>query len=1106
MQVTLAIYERRERRRLRWVTLGLGPFSVDRTGRGPARLRERIAAELRQKLAKAEPEAFSALRYQRGLELCRVHLELTLRGSARRKVAGRYPLVLETHDAGGGRRLRIGYHPDRQDEWFAVDEGAPLELQASGWFRKQWADLDTETLEDLPITGRDELQIVHLDLRPLSPIDRIDADKERARREPENVLDAVGVDLTLRAVEDRLPPGLPREPMRSRLQSLLASDPPRPTVLVGRPGSGRTTLLARAMLDRLDADDYPSHANLDRVHHFWSLSGQRLIAGQTHVGEWEGRAGDLLGQVRGARIVLVVEDLHTWGRVGQSRESTRSLADFFRIPLAKGEVVMVGEATPEQWDRLQDEAPAFAGLFEVLHVPDADLEDTRRMLLHAIRQLERDGQTFGVGVHSRLLSLGDRLLSARARPGRVVELLAAFRDVRGHVNDDEVARALSALTGLPRELLEPRRAVTEATERRALRQRVMGQPEAIEAAVDLVMRVRAGLTDPSRPYAVYLFTGPTGTGKTELARLLAVRLFGDSSRLLRFDMSEFNGPDGPARLVGDRHRPEGLLVSRVRAQPFAVLLLDEIEKAHRAVLNLLLQVFDEGRLTDAAGRTADFTQTVVVMTSNLGARHRPASGFSRDPDGARLDVEKAVRAFFAPELFNRIDRVVPFGPLARDAARAITRKELWSLLRRRGLVDRDVFVRPTSSVLDRVVEHAFDARDGARPLKRYLEREIGALLAGEIAREPQASLRLIRLYVRDDRFQTRVSRLREAEPLEAPLALEAHLDQPIEALQAALPEALAFLDGVEGETLERLSRDVSRHLAAFAAGETARADPLHALDEMRDELAAFRGRVEAQMAAGVADEDEPDRVADELAQVDARARLFDPKMLTGPPRPTRRALLATLAEVHLLRRLLARADDPSAHAVRIELQSLGSGDGGLMHRLVGAYVSGRVTFVGAACHFVDRVVRVDSVGALRKEAPRARHVLLDVVGLGVRDLLEHDTGVHLWQSPRHETQIVSVRVEPFDAEDDAVMRLEARAALELAYLSALEAGEPAEDPTELMPAVRRFRSARVTDDKGAPMAIEVEDYRAGYAATLHARHIGEIMPQLWLLRASRRAP
>ena len=1103
MQTTVAIYQRRTARGLRWVTLGLGPLSLDRTGRGPERLRQRMATDLRAAIADGPPRTFEALRFHPGTELLRVHLEVTLRGGRKRKLAGRYPLVVEVHPAGGGRRLRLAYHPDRQDEFFAITDDAPLEAQAAAWFRGCWASLDDDALDALQVSGRDSLRVVYFDLEPVSPIDRLDSANDAPERKPADVLSDIGVDLTVRVVEQRVDPGVPRQDLSTQLAIALCAGAPRSTVLVGPPGSGRTTALVQGMRDRLREDGYAAHANLDRVFHFWSISGQRLVAGHGTVGGWEGRCGDLVAQVRGRKIVLVVEDLWSWGRVGQALQSERSLADFFRVLVTTGDVVLVGEATPEQWDRLRDQAPAFAAAFEVVEVPEATLDETRRMLLHAVRRVELErGQlrSFAPGIHARLLSLGDRLLVGRARPGRVVELLDAFAERRGHLGADDLPRLLGAHLGLPPTLLETGRRHVPWEERRHLERRVMGQPDAVEAAVDLVCRVRAGLTDPGRPYAVYLFTGPTGTGKTELARRLAMRLYGHADRLVRFDMSEFNGPDAPARLVGDRLRPEGLLVTRVRAQPFSLLLLDEIEKAHRSVLNLLLQVFDEGRLTDAAGRTADFTHTVVVMTSNLGARHTPPSGFVQDPDAARKDVAKAVRAFFAPELFNRIDRVVPFGPLSTEAAHAIARKELRALLRRRGLADRDVFVRPTDQVLTRVVEQAFDARDGARPLKRYLEREVAGLLAAEIARDPATALRLVTLYVRDDAFQLQVTRLSEAEPHEAPLALDALLSQPVEALREALPAVLAFLDELEGgETLARLSEEMSRHLRAFAAGEVDHADPLHALDEMRAEVAGFRARVEAQLGATV-EADTDDVVTDELAEADARGRLFSRVALSGPPRPTRAALLETLSEVHVLRRLLASADDAGNHAVRVSVRSMGSGDLHLVEALTRAY-GAAATLTGLHIAFADGQVRAATLTSLKRGSDLPRHVLLDLVGLGVRDRLEGDTGVHVWQTGGRETQVVEVEVGALATDEDPEARLHAAAADERARQAALETGSATVEPTR-RPVVRRFRSPRLDAD-AAPTAVEVEDYGVGHAATVHARTLGEVMARVWMLRASR---
>jgi ATP-dependent Clp protease ATP-binding subunit ClpB len=417
------------------------------------------------------------------------------------------------------------------------------------------------------------------------------------------------------------------------------------------------------------------------------------------------------------------------------------------------------EASKKRLEQLQESLTElerqYADLEEIWKSEKAALQGTS----HIKEELERAKTAFDAArragdlarmaelQHGMIPNLEKRLADAHQAETKAPQL------VRNKVGEEEIAEVVSKWTGIPvSKMLEGEREKLLQMEQ-AIGERVVGQTEAVRSVADAIRRSRAGLSDPNRPNGSFLFLGPTGVGKTELSKALAEFLFDTEEALIRVDMSEFMEKHSVARLIGAPpgyvgYEEGGYLTEAVRRRPYAVILLDEIEKAHTDVFNVLLQVLDDGRLTDGHGRTVDFRNTVVIMTSNLGSQVIQEMAGEEHYDRMKAAVLEIVGQHFRPEFINRIDDIVVFHPLAREHIRRIVEIQLGYLRRR--LADRDIRIEVDAPALDRLGEAGFDPVYGARPLKRTLQQELENPLAQRILRGEFGPGDTITVEVKDD--------------------------------------------------------------------------------------------------------------------------------------------------------------------------------------------------------------------------------------------------------------------------------------------------------------------------------------------------------------------
>ena len=515
------------------------------------------------------------------------------------------------------------------------------------------------------------------------------------------------------------------------LQALSRSSP-QSILITGEPGVGKSALF-RALATRLQA----------RGWSIFDASAAEVLAGQVHIGELEQRVQQMLEQLDTRRRVLWhVAQFHELFYAGRHRFNPQGVLDLFLPAVEAGRLCIVGEIQPDALQKLLQARPRLRFAFK--EVPMETLAPAGVLAVAeelVAREFAPHHLTVDTAVLREAIDLTRHYLGSRAQPGNLIELLRVTKarlTATGHapapMSRGNLLASLAELTGLPRSVLDEQEGLNPSALREFFQQRVMGQPEAVDCLVDRVAMLKAGLTDPNRPIGVFLFAGPTGTGKTEVAKTLAEFLFGSQERMIRLDMSEFQEQHSLMRILGGSSETSEVdsLVQRIRNQPFAVVLLDEFEKAHPRVWDLFLQVFDDGRLTDAQGNVADFRHSIIVLTSNLGATDNQGSSLGFTQSGVpftEAQVLRSIAATFRPEFVNRIDRVVVFRPLAKAVMRSILKKELNNVLQRRGFRSRDWAVEWEASAIEFLLEKGFTRDQGARPLRRAIEQYLLAPIA-----------------------------------------------------------------------------------------------------------------------------------------------------------------------------------------------------------------------------------------------------------------------------------------------------------------------------------------------------------------------------------------
>jgi ATP-dependent Clp protease ATP-binding subunit ClpC len=732
----------------------------------------RIEGQLQELLAESGDLAryLWTERFETGMVTVNLHPQSTVK---KRPVIGkkRVPLRL-TYVASkvpsGGFRVLL----PRFDWWLSLEDLSVVSEVVTQAIGSALLGADSTDLYDFREEGEESVR----EWLPRSLLgERGEADDEETERRP--TLEAVAEELVDKAARGKLPTtlGTAGNTDLDRLIALVETDPRPSILLVGEPGVGKTALVRR-LAKHLAAQRKARAKKEKPVPRLFATSGDALLSGMVYLGMWQERCLALVDELQYTGDYLYLDRLLS---VATPQRDGASIADVLLPAMVAGELPVLAECSEAELAHLRRKSPTLLACFRVLRIeelggtalpallaayherkcPEERVPGTsatrkvfelpptsQQRLLHHLAMYQPDSRFPGKAL--RFLDwLYDELAPKErpAAPGELAPPVTAPARAK-IVTARDISQLYARRTGLPFDLIAGESITPVEALAEGLRAQVIGQPAACEVAARVLARFKAGMNDPERPLGALLFVGPTGVGKTELAKALTRTMFGDEKRMIRLDMSEYMYAGSAARLLDARASADTLL-ARIRRQPLSLVLFDEIEKAHPEVFDLMLGVLGEGRLTDADGRLADFRMALLCLTSNLGVSETATVGF-----GARtgLSVDTKVRQHFRAELVNRLDAIVPFRGLDQADVRRIVDLELAKAGRREGMLTRRLTLSVTEAAKNRLAELGFHPTRGARPLRRVIEERLMTPLSVRLAEDPTLRGRVVRLSAADE--------------------------------------------------------------------------------------------------------------------------------------------------------------------------------------------------------------------------------------------------------------------------------------------------------------------------------------------------------------------